>query len=495
MNFNETPPTSRHRTDGAKEMMNDSGLYNRHESQRHSPGNGVEYYNNYEHHLPATMLSRPNRRLPPSPEWSPAPSTDSVGSDLVHNNVQQQPSYVGYIKSPVDAVLLLAACDMPCSPSNERKSQIPRRITRRLLDDERASLIRSGSIFVWDEHEASMRRWTDGRCWSASRVSGCFLTYRELEMRKKSSSDSAKDGPLQNLYKADGLIKQSFSITTASNRKLHVISYYRKQDVRMGLLQRVSEDPRITGNGPGSWGIHVDEKEFGELLNREEETLPESVSVSRSGELPPTPAGSEGRGVKRSNAELDNEERPAKIHSLPPVLPRGRPLLPSHYEREHDNYLAYPTPYIPGEDYAMRSHRYERNGPHMYHPAPNYGQPIAPCDPYARPSNAPSTAMPLHSAPSNYSKTLLPQTHLTRLPYAPRTNQPIPYSPRHSDMEQDSIEALISLRSHPTHGHVYHQPAVPLLSRDVMGTNPSRTRPAPVSAPDRDALQKLGVRV
>ncbi|PWN27604.1 hypothetical protein BDZ90DRAFT_213623, partial [Jaminaea rosea] len=144
-------------------------------------------------------------------------------------------TYRGHIKTSTDAILLLAACDLPASPP-------PRRIHRRLLESERADLIQPGSIFVWDEKEAGMRRWTDGKCWSASRVSGCFLTYRELEVRKRSAHDI--NGPRANQYKVEGLIKQSFSMTTTSGRKLHIVSYYTKRDVREGRLRRVSEDPR-----------------------------------------------------------------------------------------------------------------------------------------------------------------------------------------------------------------------------------------------------------
>ena len=93
----------------------------------------------------------------------------------------QRPTYIGFIKTTEDAIKLLAATDLPDNSPNSP----PRRIQRRLLDNERVSLIRSGSVFVWDENEAAMRRWTDGRCWSASRVSGCFLTYRELHVRKQ----------------------------------------------------------------------------------------------------------------------------------------------------------------------------------------------------------------------------------------------------------------------------------------------------------------------
>ncbi len=183
----------------------------------------------------------------------------------------QQPTYVGHIKSANDAILLLSACDLPAtapvSPNaNSRENVLPppRRVTRRLLDAERADLVASGSVFVWDEKEAGMKRWTDGRVWSASRVSGCFLTYRELEARKKvgSSGSAMVDGPATNQYKPDGLIKQSFSITTSSGRKLHVISYFTKRDIREGRLRRVGEDPRFVGEGGGEWGLKVDEQEY-----------------------------------------------------------------------------------------------------------------------------------------------------------------------------------------------------------------------------------------
>ncbi|CBQ73073.1 related to cAMP-independent regulatory protein pac2 [Sporisorium reilianum SRZ2] len=204
---------------------------------------------------------------------------------------QQQPTYRGHIKTTKDAILLLAACDL-VDDAGAPGVPPPRRVNRRLLDSERAELICSGSIFVWDEKEAGMRRWTDGKCWSASRVSGCFLTYRELEARKKPSS-SITGGPTSNLYKAEGLIKQSFSMTTTSGRKLHVISYYTKRDVREGLLRRVSEDPRFVGESGGEWGLCVDEAEYPD-------------PISRAGDLPP--------GVNPDDLEGSQSPPPASAH-------------------------------------------------------------------------------------------------------------------------------------------------------------------------------------
>lgn len=237
-----------------------------HESRMSS---ALRYETSLSHHPP----QRAGWRSSPPPALLPHQlrSTSAMHLPYQHTAFADSavPTYTGHIKTSTDAILLLSACDLPDDPSllspaskasAARPSPPPRRIQRRLLESERASLIRSGSVFAWEESEAGMRRWTDGRCWSASRVSGCFLTYRELEVRKRSTSDP--NGPKANQYKVDGLIKQSFSITSASGRKLHVVSYYTKRDIRENRLRRVSEDPRFVGEAGGEWGLSVDEHEL-----------------------------------------------------------------------------------------------------------------------------------------------------------------------------------------------------------------------------------------
>ncbi|KAI9311965.1 Gti1/Pac2 family-domain-containing protein [Dichotomocladium elegans] len=157
-------------------------------------------------------------------------------------------TYIGYIKSPHDALIILEAC---------RRGQL-NRVQRRLSTKERTK-IKSGSVFAWDEGEAGMRRWTDGRTWSPSRVLGSFLTYRELDMKHRHSPAATKHNQQQHrqpyksnsntsaacAYKTDGLIKQSFSICTATHQKLHLISYYSKADVQSGRLRTPSADPAL----------------------------------------------------------------------------------------------------------------------------------------------------------------------------------------------------------------------------------------------------------
>lgn len=91
-------------------------------------------------------------------------------------------TYHGYVRISLDAIYLLEAC---------RTDRLPR-VKRRFSEKERP-LIRAGSIFVWDEQETGMKRWTDGKAWGASRVSGPFLTYREMEGKKTSFNDVTFD--------------------------------------------------------------------------------------------------------------------------------------------------------------------------------------------------------------------------------------------------------------------------------------------------------------
>ncbi|KAK3837508.1 MAG: Gti1/Pac2 family-domain-containing protein [Linnemannia gamsii] len=141
-------------------------------------------------------------------------------------------TYFGLIKTPHDALIIFEACHLG----------IISRVHRRLSDIERQS-VRSGSVYCFDEREAGMRRWTDGKSWSPSRVTGSFLTYRELD---DSPNPATTAGASKTVYRPDGLLKQSFSITTSDNKKLHLISYYTNEDVASErLFETPSRDPRF----------------------------------------------------------------------------------------------------------------------------------------------------------------------------------------------------------------------------------------------------------
>jgi len=100
---------------------------------------------------------------------SPSEShTNNQGS----SSTWTEPPWSGWIETTGDALLILEAA---------RRGMIPR-VTRRLVDSER-KMITSGSVFVFDEDESGIKRWTDGFFWSPSRILGNFLLYRETEKR------------------------------------------------------------------------------------------------------------------------------------------------------------------------------------------------------------------------------------------------------------------------------------------------------------------------
>lgn len=88
----------------------------------------------------------------------------SVASDVEAQSQPMDPPWTGWIETTGDALLILEAA---------RRGMIPR-VTRRLVDSER-KMITSGSVFVFDEDESGIKRWTDGFFWSPSRILGNFL--------------------------------------------------------------------------------------------------------------------------------------------------------------------------------------------------------------------------------------------------------------------------------------------------------------------------------
>lgn len=73
--------------------------------------------------------------------------------------------FLGIVNNTVEALQLVHAAHLGVIP----------RIIRRLNDEERREMIKSGAVFVFDVAEADMKRWTDGRLWSTSRIDGNFL--------------------------------------------------------------------------------------------------------------------------------------------------------------------------------------------------------------------------------------------------------------------------------------------------------------------------------
>ncbi|WWD22260.1 hypothetical protein CI109_106751 [Kwoniella shandongensis] len=100
------------------------------------------------------------------------------------------PPFRGYIETTFDALLVFEAA---------RRGMIPR-VTRRLIERERG-MVQSGAVFVFDEHESGIKRWTDGLVWSPSRILGNFLVYRETDKKSHpagSTPNKSSDSPIHD---------------------------------------------------------------------------------------------------------------------------------------------------------------------------------------------------------------------------------------------------------------------------------------------------------
>ncbi|GAA6064634.1 hypothetical protein JCM10212_003359 [Sporobolomyces blumeae] len=89
------------------------------------------------------------------------------------------PAFRGFVESTLDALLVFEGC---------KRGYLPK-ISRRLQDYEKRALVVSGAVFVFDEEETGIKRWTDGMSWSPSRTLGNFLVYRELDKKAANAKD------------------------------------------------------------------------------------------------------------------------------------------------------------------------------------------------------------------------------------------------------------------------------------------------------------------
>lgn len=142
-------------------------------------------------------------------------------------------SYRGALKDKLDAIYLIEAV---------RQERIPE-IKDRISKHERNRYIKPGSIFVWNEKNTKIKRWTDGRKWSASRVTGIFLTYHEMIPRKLQICNQPNCSMAPINVKNDGLMKKCFKCQVGEET-YHVVGY---ADVRMPDIEtaRPSMDSRF----------------------------------------------------------------------------------------------------------------------------------------------------------------------------------------------------------------------------------------------------------
>ncbi|KAF2173569.1 hypothetical protein M409DRAFT_48527 [Zasmidium cellare ATCC 36951] len=358
-------------------------------------------------------------------------------------------TYHGHVRTPADAIILFEACRIGLLP----------RVQRRLSEKERQS-IKSGSVFVWDEREAGMRRWTDGKSWSASRVSGSFLCYREMEGKRGGSSfdkgnrdgmtgqDGDSDGgPDGYRYKPDGLMKQSFSITTNQGQHLHLISYYSRSTTAANLLQPTS-DPQLRHIRPEK-GMYPDS------TVHEQSSIP---AVTRG------PMGSPGYA----------QAPPQPPYNRPPHYynPWGAPPSPMHTPPPHPAYAHSPyyghphhAPYHPG----MYGH------PHgAYPPPPGMTAFDRPPPPMSNNGLPP----PPHAqyGPPNYQGSYPPPppTYHSGYPYQPPPLQAPPYPAANHQPSYDHQKPQDQQQAQP-------EPNAQKDDRQDSHQNPQQATSSPVS--------------
>jgi hypothetical protein len=174
------------------------------------------------------------------------------------------PTFVGHVATTQDALILFQACVSGFLP----------RLNRRLTVKERAEIINSGTVIIFNEN-SGIKRWTDGISWSPSRILGDFLVYRQLEdssrgeehrlVVKRTSPHSlvlesepgGSLGDLQNprslvgsltnsyVFKKGGLVKKTASLSIYGVQ-YHLISYYRIEDIMDGRYYTPSDVPTLS---------------------------------------------------------------------------------------------------------------------------------------------------------------------------------------------------------------------------------------------------------
>ncbi|WVF65336.1 hypothetical protein IAT40_000062 [Kwoniella sp. CBS 6097] len=275
--------------------------------------------------------------------------------EMYQGSSTQQPAAICALKSPADAIHILEAVRLGIVP----------RVTRRLTGHERA-MIRPGTVWVWEEEETNMRRWTDGRRWGASRVGGGgFLVYTESS-ESLSPPPSRSESPFphgsgfypgpSSSLRPESLIKQTYSTTmthpvTGKVKKFHVVAYSSKRNPQGDAhnpLPLPHQLPTLSNLKitPGIWP---------EWENRRENEYP----VRRAG-APGGPGSSFAPPSQSAPATAVSSPNgpPYSVHTPPTAFPAGgsvaRPPSPGRERSYPPN--AYPPPQsFPRPSYDGRS--------------------------------------------------------------------------------------------------------------------------------------------
>lgn len=358
-----------------------------------------------------------------------------------------------------------------------------------------------------------MRRWTDGKSWSASRVSGSFLTYREMEGKRGggfgagrrgsnktpesgrgSDEDHDNDEPEGYRYKADGLMKQSFSITTSNGQHLHLISYYSRPQHGQPDLPQPTNDPALRHIIPVK-GMYP-ESSMGEtnqtpaLTRAPMQQPPYMVPVGPQHAMhhqqyapqysqpgygwPPSPA----QTPPYSHYTITPYQHPG--HPMPPHMSHG-PMPPSQHASQYEPRASLPLP--PPQKSSMS--QYAPNPYQQRFPSPSHGNephrgPVLQAaaqaimvDPHVGANSARNPQGPLPGLTAVASGPALAEMHVKREQSA---------SPPHSSHSNGSI--YNPQPRHSLSSILHTQP--PATSGDAHGSNRSNS----VSPPEQGGVSE-----
>lgn len=354
-----------------------------------------------------------------------------------------------------------------------------------------------------------MRRWTDGKSWSASRVSGSFLTYREMEGKRGGSnfgpplaavsragktpdstrgSDSdlemaGEDGPDGYRYKPDGLMKQSFSITTSSGNHLHLISYYSRSHPAASTLSSPTSDPQLRHIRPAK-GMYP------ESTVHEHQNIP-AVTRSPMASAPystvPQMAGYARHGPPQWAPHYNGYGWTA------PAAPQG-PHYNYQYGASAGHYAGGPPPptnghsplsharSAPPQSATPQAHDAHVYDPRRFPPIPGSMDPNVAA--YEQRSGPPAT--PQHQHPENYRQPSdpnmpvydpRPPTKQYRNPSTPSTQLAPP--PQHSNQSTSSVNGMQPMPSQQPHNYY----SGPHLSQSVSNVQQQQQPPPPPLPP------------
>lgn len=118
-------------------------------------------------------------------------------------------------------------------------------VKERLSHTEREN-IKSGDIFVFVEDDCGIKRWTDGKIWSPSKILGHFLLYKEVPKHLSKSAIKKRNASnkrervisIHSQIRSDefSLFKKTISVEH-ENKSYHIIAYFQPIFDKRGISQ------------------------------------------------------------------------------------------------------------------------------------------------------------------------------------------------------------------------------------------------------------------